>query len=97
MCCLITTLLLLGPRFFGVMWWLINPDRWDRAYDTFIWPVVGLVFAPWTTLMYVAVFPGGVNDIDWFWIAFAAVADVASYAGGGYGNRERMPSYVTRT
>jgi hypothetical protein len=95
MCCMITTLLLLGPRFFGAMWWLISPNRWDRAFDSFFWPVIGLVFAPWTTLMYVAVYQGGVNDIDWFWMAFAVLADVASYAGGGYGNRNRMPSYAT--
>ena len=27
---------------------------------------------------------------DWMWLAFAAVADIASWSGGGYSNRYRM-------
>jgi hypothetical protein len=87
--------MLLGPRFFILFWWLANPNRWERAFDSFFWPALGFVFAPWTTLMYVAVFPGGVEGFDWFLIVLAALTDVASLAGGGYTNRNRLPAYAT--
>lgn len=43
--------------------------------------------------MYVIVAAGGVTGFDWFWVALAVVADIASYSGGAYGNRDRIPSY----
>jgi hypothetical protein len=89
-------LVLLGPRVFIILWWIYNPDRWDRAFSTVLWPLLGVVFAPWTTLMYVSVQPRGVDGFDWFWIALAALADLASYAGGGFGNRDRVAAYARR-
>ena len=54
MCCLFTTLLLLGPRVAGALWWLVQPIRWQAAFnDSWLWPVLGLIFVPWLTLMYV--------------------------------------------
>ena len=91
MCCFFTTLLLLGPRAAILIWWLINPVRWQATFDTWIWPLLGFIFVPWTTLMYVLVAPGGVIGFDWVWIALAVVADIGMYAGGGYGNRDRIP------
>ena len=93
MCCLYTILLLLGPRFGGIVWWIANPNRWVSAvgaFDSVIWPILGIIFLPWTTLMYVLVFPGGIIGFDWLWMGIAVVADLAMYAGGGYGNRDRV-------
>ena len=91
MCCFFTTLVLLGPRAAILIWWLINPVRWQATFSSFIWPLLGFIFVPWTTLMYVLVAPGGVIGFDWVWIALAVVADIGMYAGGGYGNRDRIP------
>ena len=93
MCCLFTTLVLFGPRLGILVWWLIQPVRWNAAFETFIWPFLGFLFLPWTTIMYVLVFPGGVTGFDWVWIVLALFADIASYTGGAYGNRDRMPGY----
>jgi hypothetical protein len=93
MCCFFTTLLLLGPRAAILIWWLINPVRWQATFDTWIWPLLGFIFVPWTTLMYVLVAPGGVIGFDWVWIGLAVVADIGMYVGGGYGNRDRIPGY----
>jgi hypothetical protein len=93
MCCFFTTLLLLGPRAAILIWWLINPVRWQATFSSFIWPLLGFIFVPWTTLMYVLVAPGGVIGFDWVWIALAVVADIGMYVGGGYGNRDRIPGY----
>ena len=93
MCCLFTTLVFLGPRAGILVWWLINPARWQLAFDSFLWPLLGFLFLPWTTLMYVLVFPGGIVGFDWIWLGLGVLADIGMYAGGGYGNRDRMPGY----
>ena len=66
------------------------------AFQSWLWPVLGLLFVPFTTLMYVAVAPGGVAGWDWLWIGLAVLADIASYSGGGYGNRNRIPGYSAK-
>ena len=67
------------------------------AFDTFFVPLLGFLFLPWTTLMFVLVSPLGVEGIDWLWIGLAVAADVASYAGGAIGGRGRVPGYGSPT
>ena len=97
MCCAFLTLVLLGPRIFGAFWWLFQPLRWQAAFGSWtgglwwIWPVLGLIFLPWTTLMYVLVAPGGVVGIwEWGFLILAVVIDIGAYTGGGYGNKNRL-------
>ena len=91
MCCLFSTLVLAGPRAALFIWWLMDPLRWSVAFDSFLFPLVGFLFLPLTTLMYLIVVPGGVNGLDWVWIAIAFVLDLGTWGGGTYGNRDRMP------
>ena len=91
MCCLFTILFLLGPRAAGIVWWIAQPARWDAAFSTVLWPILGVIFAPWTTMMWVLVAPRGVNGIDWLWVVLAVLADVAFWSGGAWRNRGRMP------
>ena len=92
MCCLVTTLLLLGPRVATLVWWLVNPTRFNLAFNSVILPVLGFLFLPWTTLMYLAVWsPGqGVQGFDWVWLVIALLIDISADAGGAYGNRGRI-------
>ncbi|MEJ2560436.1 MAG: hypothetical protein P8186_30290 [Anaerolineae bacterium] len=96
MCCFWTTLVLLGPRAGILIWWLINPLRWQLTFPSFIWPLLGFLFLPWTTLMYVLVAPAGIFGLDWLWLGLAVIADISMHAGGAYGNRDRVPGYATR-
>ena len=89
MCCFLTTLVLLGPRIAALVWWLFWPLRWNAAFSSIIWPILGIIFVPWTTLMYVIIFPVA-GFWDWLFLILAIIADVASYGGGGYGNRDRF-------
>jgi hypothetical protein len=98
MCCAFLSLVLLGPRFFGALWWLFQPLRWQTAFNSwpggslwFIWPILGIIFLPWATLMFVIVAPGGINGFDWVWLALAVGADIFTYAGGA--GRRRIPGY----
>ncbi len=96
MCCFWTVLVFLGPRAAILIWWLAQPLRWQAAFTTWVWPLLGFIFLPWLTLMYVIVAPGGIVGFDWVWLGLALLADIAMYAGGGYGNRNRMPGYNAR-
>ena len=93
MCCFFTALVLFGPRLAILIWWLIDPVRWNAAFSSFLWSLLGFLFLPWTTIMYVLVFPGGVTAFDWIWLGLGLLADIGSYTGGGYGNRHRVPGY----
>jgi hypothetical protein len=94
MCCFFTTLVLFGPRLAILIWWLVQPIRWQAAFSSFGWPFLweflGFLFVPWTTIMYVLVFPGGIVGFDWIWLGLGLLIDIGSYAGGGYGNRNRF-------
>ena len=93
MCCLVAALFALGPRAAILVWWLLQPVRWNTTFDTFLWPFLGFVFAPWTTLMYVAVAPAGINGFDFVWLAFGVAFDLAGWFGGAFSGRDRVPGY----
>jgi len=93
MCCFFTILLLLGPRVAAPIWWLINPGRWSLAFNSsWIWPLLGIIFVPWTTMMYVIVFPGGVTGLDWLWLGLGLLSDIVWYTGAAA--RRRVPGYT---
>ena len=93
MCCFFTTLVLLGPRVAILIWWLFRPVLFNAMFATWIWPLLGLIFLPWTLLMYLFVGGGGIVGFDWFFLVIGLIADIGSYAGGGYGNRNRITGY----
>ena len=76
--CLLLILVFLGPRTAIVVWWLTNPERWDRAYDSFLVPFVGFLVLPWTTLAYALVAPTGVRGLDYVVLAVALLIDLGS-------------------
>lgn len=91
MCCLLTVLFFLGPRVADIIWWIAQPVRWSTAFGgSWLWPILGIIFLPFTTLMFVLIAPLGmqtVSGFDWVWLGLAVILDIASYGGGGYGNR----------
>ena len=90
MCCLVTIAILAGPRLGILIWYLLDTARWARTFPVFWWPLLGSLFLPWTTLAYVATFPGGVNGLDWLWMILGLLFDLGSYSGGGYRHRRRF-------
>jgi hypothetical protein len=90
MCCFFTTLLLAGPRLAMLVWWIINPIYVNAAFDHWIWGILGWIFLPWTTLMYIAIFPGGIVGFDWILLGLGVFSDMATYFGS-YRERERVP------
>ena len=95
MCCFFTTLMFFGPRLAFLIYWLIVPVKVTAAFQTFNFPflvsLLGLIFLPWTTLMYVIIFP--LNSWDWIWLGLAVAADIFGYVGS-YHNRSQVPGYT---
>ena len=94
MCCFFLALLTLGPRFGYLIYWIIAPIRVNAALASlnfpFIVSLLGLIFLPWTLLMWVAIFP--MNGWDWLWIGFGLMADIAGYVGTVH-KRQDIPYY----
>lgn len=93
MCCFFSALLFFGPRLAFLVYWLIPAGRVRIfvAFDTWILPLLGLIFLPWTVLAYVLFFP--IIGFDWLWLGLALLADIAGYAGGAR-NRSSIPGYA---
>ena len=90
MCCLVTFIILLGPRLGILVWYLLDMERWANTFNNFWFPLLGSLFLPWTTLAYVATFPGGITGLDVLWIILGVLLDLSSYSGSGIKHRKRL-------
>lgn len=89
MCCVLSLLIFIGPRIAGVAWYLLDPARWNAAFNNILWPLLGVIFLPWTTMAYVLMSPGGVIGLQWLVVALGFLIDVGAFGGGSYSNRRR--------
>ena len=80
MCCFLVLFAALGPRFAVIAMWLFG-SRVDLAFGSWVWPLLGVLFAPWTTLMYLLAWSpvGGVTGAEWIWVGLGVALDVATY------------------
>jgi hypothetical protein len=91
MCCFVTALLLAGPRAGLVVWWLVSPGRFNLVYDTFVLPLLGVIFLPWTAIAYTLMWgPAGLSGLGWLLLILAFIIDIGSATGGAFGNRRRL-------
>jgi hypothetical protein len=82
MCCLALSMAFIGPRFAYLLVWIFDTSRVNAAFSSWIWPVLGIIFAPWTVLMYTLAWGplNGVSGIGWFVVAIGVFLDVATYS-----------------
>lgn len=69
-----------GPRFAVAIWWIFG-NRVELAFDSWIWPLLGLIVLPWTTLAYLIAWqPGGASGNLDVVIVFVGIAlDIVTY------------------
>jgi hypothetical protein len=91
--CLLAIAAGLFPRLVLIIMWIVGP-RINNTFDTNIWPLLGLIFLPYTTIMYVLVWSSatGVVGWDWLWIALGVWMDVMKWARIAE-NRKNIPGY----
>jgi len=72
---------LLGPRFALAFSWIFG-NKVDAVFNSWIWPLLGLIFIPWTTLFYVIAWSaiGGVNGAWWIFVALGVALDIGTYS-----------------
>jgi hypothetical protein len=89
MCCMVLVASGLGPRIVLVAWWIFG-DKIDVVWSTWVWPLLGILFLPWTTLFYVITWSaiGGVSGAEWLLVALGVVLDI-----GTYGARSAKSAY----
>jgi hypothetical protein len=82
------------PRLALLFTWLFTPLVTRAFSGGFLLPFLGLLFLPFTTLMYVVVWSpvAGVSGWAWFWVGLGLLLDIGSYGGSAYGNRGRLAS-----
>ena len=93
--CLLAFGVAVAPRFFLILAWIFS-DRWSVVWGgDFLMPLLGIIFLPFTTLMYVICWtPGvGLTGWDWFWVGLAVFLDIAHWGHTGWQNRKAVPGY----
>jgi hypothetical protein len=91
--CLLAAFAGFFPRIALFMFWILRPARVDAAFDTWIIPLLGIVFMPFATLMYAVLYTrGGLSGWEWFWVVVAGILDVSHWVVGAsqrdtYGSR----------
>jgi hypothetical protein len=86
--CLFALLGGLFPRLALLILWIARPARVDAAFDGWL---LGIIFLPFATLIYVLLYtPGrGVTGWDWFWVVLAALLDIGHW-GATASQRNQM-------
>jgi len=80
-CCLALIAGFIGPRLALFVWWVFG-SKVDAAFGSWIWPLLGLIFLPWTTLAYVVAWGplDGVSGLGWLVVAIGLAGDIATYS-----------------
>ena len=82
--CLLVLLSAFAPRLVVIFAWIARPAYFDAVFDTWIFPLIGLIVLPFTTLMwlFLGAPPEDIEGFDWVWIGLAVALDLGNYASG---------------
>jgi hypothetical protein len=92
--CLLALGISLAPRLALILAWIFS-DRW-----AFVWqgnwfiPLLGIILAPFTTVMYMLAWDPvvGVAGWDWIWVALGAFLDIMNWSQN-INVRKQVPGY----
>ena len=90
------------PRLATLIIWMARPQLFSDAFGgSWFWPLLGIVFLPFTTLMYVLLWSPatGVAGGDWFWLGLAVLLDLMHWGGSasrGLQRPDRIPDVYSR-
>jgi hypothetical protein len=84
------------PRLLLFIIWL-SSNLVTRAFSSFLIPLLGLLFLPYTTLAYVLSYnpiAHGLIGLSWVWVLIGFAVDFMAYSYGGYHSTHRN-TYAT--
>jgi hypothetical protein len=83
------------PRVGLIVTWIFT--SWiDIAFNSWVWPVLGFIFLPFATLVYVLCDIAYVGDIGvggWILVAGAAILDLSHWAQVAYNRQNGVAMY----
>lgn len=89
--CLTVLVAMLTPRVAMAFIFFLRKEWFTQAYETVLWPVLGFLFMPYTTLAYMAgkVNAGQIVDGWLVLLIVAVVVDIGHWGGGSQAARRR--------
>jgi hypothetical protein len=93
-CCLALVAGFIGPRIAFALLWIFDTSRIDAAFSSWVWPLLGLLFFPWTILLYTLAWGpvNGVHGAGWIAVVIGVFLDLATYSA-----RAAQSRYQTRS
>jgi len=88
MCCVLALLAFVGPRLVLFLLFLFT-NYLNRAFDSFLLPLIGFLFLPWTTIAWAIAQNefSGASGIGLLVIVLGFLADIGVLGGGARGRR----------
>ena len=80
--CLLALGIGLAPRIFLILGWIFS-ERWDIVWQgNWFLPLLGIIFLPYTTVMYMLSWNAvtGITGWDWLWIALGVLLDIMKWS-----------------
>ena len=90
--CLYLLLALISPRILLVVMWVFTTYVQPNAFRLWVWPLLGLIFMPWTTLAVVWGYNAGFGLFQIAAIVIGVVVDLSSNGGAEQQRRRRQRS-----
>lgn len=89
--CFLALAVVVAPRVMLVLAWLFS-ERWDGVWGgDWLWPLLGFLLAPYTTVMYMLAWTSaGIAGWDWMWIILGVLLDIVKW-GQIFQNRHAIP------
>jgi hypothetical protein len=88
--CLYLLLALISPRLLLIVLWVFTHYVQPKAFDFFLWPLLGLIFLPWTTLAVVWGYNTHFGILQIGAIVLGVVLDLGSTGGAEKQRRRRV-------
>lgn len=91
--CLLAMGAAFAPRVVLAIMWIFG-WRVNAAFNNFVVPLLGLIFLPYTTIMWVLVWTPatGVSGWDWLWVLMGVALDAMKW-GQIFNKRKEVPGY----
>jgi hypothetical protein len=86
--CVLAIVALVVPRVFLFFAFLMT-DWLQRAYETTIWPLLGFLILPYTTIAYMAAMIRNHGSVDGIWLVFVVIAVIVDLGNLGHGEHHR--------
>ena len=81
------------PRFALLVGYSNDPGYWGALLGQPVWFLGGLLFFPWTTLIYGFVQPNGLSLLNIIFLIAAFLIDLGTWGIGFFASRQQVSSY----